>query len=247
MRARRTGLIKQIWRLFWGLHRQPPHRSISLVCCRQQGGNPAESVFGESVLRSHRLSPVAGMCRCKDRVGADGQRSAEWLRGNACGCSNPVPAPTTSSEFRPARCLVNWGDSTAPANQYSRRVGNCNHGPPTRTPLSTTAICQQEKTENWTENHWPPTRTLGVSVGPRQSRFQTGENHGAKYLRNVWDNADGRERCCQRKRRGNLGLEGAGSPAWVRTTIHGSKGRCPTIRRPGNLGGRQLSPTVYHA
>jgi hypothetical protein len=26
-----------------------------------------------------------------------------------------------------------------------------------------------------------------------------------------------------------------GSPAWIRTTIHGSKGRCPTIRRPGNL------------
>jgi hypothetical protein len=27
-----------------------------------------------------------------------------------------------------------------------------------------------------------------------------------------------------------------GSPAWIRTTIHGSKGRCPTIRRPGNSG-----------
>ena len=26
----------------------------------------------------------------------------------------------------------------------------------------------------------------------------------------------------------------SGSPAWIRTTIHGSKGRCPTIRRPGN-------------
>jgi hypothetical protein len=26
-----------------------------------------------------------------------------------------------------------------------------------------------------------------------------------------------------------------GSPAWIRTTIHGSKGRCPTIRRPGNI------------
>ena len=28
--------------------------------------------------------------------------------------------------------------------------------------------------------------------------------------------------------------ESSGSPAWIRTTIHGSKGRCPTIRRPGN-------------
>src|SRR5437773_9610384 len=29
----------------------------------------------------------------------------------------------------------------------------------------------------------------------------------------------------------------AGSPAWIRTTIHGSKGRCHTIRRPGNTLG----------
>ena len=28
-----------------------------------------------------------------------------------------------------------------------------------------------------------------------------------------------------------------GSPAWIRTTIHGSKGRCPTIRRPGKFEG----------
>jgi hypothetical protein len=216
MRARRTGLIKQIGRLFWGPRWHPPHCGESLVRGRQQGGNPAESIFGDSVLKSHRSSPVAGMCRCKDRVGADGQRSAEWRRRNACGCSNPVPAPTTSSESRPARCLVNWGDSTAPANQYSRRVGNCNHGPPTRTPLSTTATCQQEKTENWTEKHWPPTRTLGVRVGARQSRFQTGENYGAKYLRNVWDNADGRKGCSQRKRRGNLVTTRYGSPSWTR-------------------------------
>ena len=31
--------------------------------------------------------------------------------------------------------------------------------------------------------------------------------------------------------------DSCGSPAWIRTTIHGSKGRCPTIRRPGNLEG----------
>src|ERR1022692_546377 len=35
MRARRTGLIKQIWRLFWGLRRPPPHRDVSLVLGRQ--------------------------------------------------------------------------------------------------------------------------------------------------------------------------------------------------------------------
>jgi hypothetical protein len=25
-----------------------------------------------------------------------------------------------------------------------------------------------------------------------------------------------------------------GSPTWIRTTINGSKGRCPTVRRSGN-------------
>jgi hypothetical protein len=27
----------------------------------------------------------------------------------------------------------------------------------------------------------------------------------------------------------------SGSPTWIRTTIHGSKGRCPTIRRSGSM------------
>ena len=37
-----------------------------------------------------------------------------------------------------------------------------------------------------------------------------------------------------------------GSPAWIRTTIHGSKGRCPTIRRPGKLtcADRTSAPSV---
>src|SRR5262249_40616430 len=39
--------------------------------------------------------------------------------------------------------------------------------------------------------------------------------------------------CCQGFRSLKLITERCGSPAWIRTTIHGSKGRCPTIRRPG--------------
>ncbi len=34
-----------------------------------------------------------------------------------------------------------------------------------------------------------------------------------------------------------------GSPAEIRTPIHGSKGRCPTIRRPGNFGMNIRLPT----
>jgi hypothetical protein len=39
----------------------------------------------------------------------------------------------------------------------------------------------------------------------------------------------------QRSAKCNYLKHRSGSPAWIRTTIHGSKGRCPTIRRPGNI------------
>jgi hypothetical protein len=40
--------------------------------------------------------------------------------------------------------------------------------------------------------------------------------------------------CCQLKRSRHFVTDRFGSPTWIRTTIHGSKGRCPTIRRSGN-------------
>ena len=43
-----------------------------------------------------------------------------------------------------------------------------------------------------------------------------------------------------------LDLQDGGSPAWIRTTIHGSKGRCPTIRRPGNRPAECYRP-VYRS
>ena len=66
-------------------------------------------------------------------------------------------------------------------------------------------------------------------MDPRQSRFQTGENRSAKYSRSLWDNGDGGKGCCQRKRRGNLGLQGAASPATDPT-------RCsqPTLTQTGH-------------
>lgn len=51
---------------------------------------------------------------------------------------------------------------------------NPNFGPPTRTHLSTNVTCQLETTRNWTAKRWPPTRTLGVRVGFRQSESTTG-------------------------------------------------------------------------
>src|ERR1017187_10985722 len=45
------------------------------------------------------------------------------------------------------------------------------------------------------------------------------------------DGGNGRQ--CQLQQREKLSKTEVGSPAGIRTTIHGSKGRCPTIRRPG--------------
>ena len=39
-------------------------------------------------------------------------------------------------------------------------------------------------------------------------------------------------------------MERYGSPAWIRTTIHGSKGRCPTIRRPGKDESKECPSSV---
>ena len=76
----------------------------------------------------------------------------------------------------------------------------------------------------------------GVDCAPAQSLFQTGETADAQNLRNVADNGRVRGgRCCQQNVRFELGRNSIGSPAWIRTTIHGSKGRCPTVRRPGKM------------
>src|ERR1035441_6345724 len=46
------------------------------------------------------------------------------------------------------------------------------------------------------------------------------------------DGGNGRQ--CQLQQREKLSKTEVGSPARIRTSIHGSKGRCPTISRPGN-------------
>src|SRR5579862_8174780 len=66
-----------------------------------------------------------------------------------------------------------------------------------------------------------------LSSNPREPATRTN-------VRNVADTDVGTgRRCCQQNSRSELGQKCSGSPAWIRTTIHGSKGRCPTIRRPG--------------
>ncbi len=136
-----------------------------------------------------------------------------------------------------APCAVGIDALSATRNPMIRISGNSRQqGPPTRTPLSTSRTCQPERTEILRPNPWPPTRNLGVCVGPRRCTCQNGDCGGNKYLRNVWDMGEAQMRSCQAKPPCWLDLRDGGSPAWIRTTIHGSKGRCPTIRRPGKIG-----------
>jgi hypothetical protein len=79
----------------------------------------------------------------------------------------------------------------------------------------------------------------GVELAPRRSLLSNWRDPRAcKNLRNVADTGEpGCQRCRQDNGRGNFVRGRYGSPAWIRTTIHGSKGRCPTIRRPGSTSG----------
>ena len=108
-------------------------------------------------------------------------------------------------------------------------------GWPRWTGLSTNASCQLEKPESSQVKTWGSASTLGVELAPPRCLSSNRRERAArKNLRNVGDTGEGDCRCCcQQNSRPELGQNGSGSPAWIRTTIHGSKGRCPTIRRPG--------------
>ena len=94
--------------------------------------------------------------------------------------------------------------------------------------------CQPEKPENSQAKTWGPASTLGVERAPPRSRLSNRRERAAANTCGMFRiRAGGGKGCCQAKRASKLVAETVGSPAWIRTTIHGSKGRCPTIRRPG--------------
>ena len=119
-------------------------------------------------------------------------------------------------------------------------------GTPRWTRLSTNASCQPKKPENSQVKTRGSASTLGVELGAAQRLSSNPRERATREnLRNVADTVEVNGRhCCQAKSALELGRKYVGSPAWIRTTIHGSKGRCPTIRRPGNKAGERMASSV---
>src|ERR1035437_1172892 len=94
------------------------------------------------------------------------------------------------------------------------------------TLLSTNATCQPEKLENSQVKTWGSASTLGVELGPPRCVSSNRRARTAREnLRNVEDTCEGAAGCCcQQNSRSELGQKGVGSPARIRTSIHGSKG-----------------------
>ena len=110
--------------------------------------------------------------------------------------------------------MICWKSESPGSTPRRFRISGNNRqqGPPTRTPLSTSRTCQPERTEILRPNPWPPTRTMGVRVGPRRSTSQNGDRGRTKYLRNVWDMGEAQMRSCQAKPLCWLDLRDVGSP-----------------------------------
>ena len=75
-----------------------------------------------------------------------------------------------------------------------------------------------------------------VNLDRSSYRYEPAPDHNTQLRQELVDLARQKPRYGYRRLHALLTM--AGSPAWIRTTIHGSKGRCPTIRRPGNEGGK---------
>ena len=87
----------------------------------------------------------------------------------------------------------------------------------------------------------PPASSLSVERA-RTAAFPTREAGSGKTAKCCEYRQSGSGSCQQNWLR-ELKRDSSGSPAWIRTTIHGSKGRCPTIRRPGKT--REAPQTVH--
>ena len=98
------------------------------------------------------------------------------------------------------------------------------------------AICQLEKAESQHEKFCPRRMNPAVERARPRRPAQNQRGPQRQLPLNVWDTARQRRRFGQLKQWQELIPQDGGSPAWIRTTIHGSKGRCPTIRRPGKIG-----------
>ena len=119
----------------------------------------------------------------------------------------------------------------SPKRDFPERLSGSRSGPP----------CQQSRPVNWRERRKMPFGEVWAAIFAVAS-WAIGLYLGERARRRICGMLGLRAALwkCDPVNKFELEfeLESNGSPAWIRTTIHGSKGRCPTIRRPGNgLGG----------
>ena len=111
---------------------------------------------------------------------------------------------------------------------------------------STNTTCQQRKLRVRRKNHGGPNATTGVRLAPRGTTFQTRESQNRARTAECGGYRRERGAAAVNKNRAlEFGRKMYGSPTWIRTTIHGSKGRCPTVRRSGKIRSENELPLVY--
>ncbi len=107
--------------------------------------------------------------------------------------------------------------------------------PLSQTECQQTWGCQQRNPRirgvergQWAQSPW-------LSSHPGRARFELENCPETQILAYVWDTGGRADRKAVNEigRRKVRGWKN-GSPTWIRTTINGSKGRCPTVRRSGN-------------
>ncbi len=137
-----------------------------------------------------------------------------------------VPTPSTLSTCQPAVRKPGVNHAFRKSSSWS----------PARTAVNMSAASTGERGEFAREILGSKTNRGGSDCPPRLSSSKWRMTRNCQKAWPVWVfRLPALRRRPQPNRGWKLVRRNDGSPAWIRTTIHGSKGRCPTIRRPGNL------------
>ncbi len=187
---------------------------------------------GRRTTRGRLLTRRTGGCRWRSE--SEKERSAATM---AWRITPKEYSPIRFSILSPEFSGRGYGDaeSSVQNRPVARNSVIADLRPPARNPSVKSLGLLREDVESSQENSRPAGATVAVPPAaqteswpmargpPPRKRREYGRKHAVR-----------RKAVLSRISRLGVGTRMLGSPAWIRTTIHGSKGRCPTIRRPGN-------------